>query len=196
MKLAVFGYGSLVSRQSIAETLGHPMPPPIAASLPGWRRRWSLVRDNGTAEKEFERVDGVPFRHVLGLNVERADGAGEDEWPNGALIELSEDELRRLDGREVRYDRVEVSRDFADAGIETDFEEIYAFTAKPGHVASEPPANAIIVAAYVAACRAAFDELGEGEWTRFEATSGPYPAPITDARLVRDAIPPGNPRAW
>ncbi len=72
---------------------------------------WSLVRDNARSEKGFEPIEGEPFDFCLGLNLERAPGASEDEWPNGALIELTEPELERLDLRELRYDRVEVTAD-------------------------------------------------------------------------------------
>ena len=74
-RLAVFGYGSLVSRASIADTLGRAAGPPIPARLAGWRRRWSIYRVNTAHEKIFERVDGAPFEHVVGLNIERAPGA-------------------------------------------------------------------------------------------------------------------------
>jgi cation transport regulator ChaC len=194
MKLAVFGYGSLVSRASIAETLGHDAPAPIPARLAGWRRRWSVYRRNAAHEKTFARVDGEPFEHIVGLNIERAPGAPESEWPNGVLIELAEAELERLDGRELRYDRVEVTE-----GVVADgacFDRVYAFTAKESHFAEETPTDAIIIASYVRACEAAFGELGPGAWEGFLATTGEFPAPVVDVRLVVDSIPDGNPRAW
>lgn len=200
-RLAVFGYGSLVSRASIAETLGHEAPRPIPARLAGWRRRWSIYRHNLATEKVFERKDGEPFEHVVGLNLERAPEAAEAEWPNGALLELTEAELERLDLREVRYDRVEVTEGvrLAHASSTKDFHgfnQVFAFTAKPNHYASETPPQAIVIASYVRACREAFSGLGPGEWELFEATTGQPPAPVVDARLVQDAIPSGNPRAW
>ena len=193
-RLAVFGYGSLVSRASIADTLGRAAGPPIPARLAGWRRRWSIYRVNTAHEKVFERVDGAPFEHVVGLNIERAPGASEAGWPNGALIELTEAELERLDRREVRYDRVEVTESAVSDGAE--FDRVYAFTAKEGHFAAETPPDAIIIASYVSACEAAFAELGPTAWEEFMATTGEFPAPVVDARLVVDEIPEGNPREW
>jgi cation transport regulator ChaC len=192
----VFGYGSLVSRASIAETLGHKAPPPVPARLAGWRRRWSVYRVNTAHEKTFERVDGEPFEHIVGLNIERAPEAPEAEWPNGVLIELTEEELQRLEGRELRYDRVEVEPEAAMTAEPHGFDRVYAFTAKKGHFAAETPPSAIIIASYVQACEAAFNELGPGAWERFLATTGEFPVPVVDARLVNDAIPEGNPRAW
>jgi hypothetical protein len=194
MKLGVFGYGSLVSRISIAATLGREAPAPIPARLKGWQRRWSIYRVNTAHEKVFERVDGEPFEHVVGLNIERAPDAPESEWPNGALIELTEAELERLDLRERRYDRVEVTGDVAAADV--GFDRIFAFTAKREHFAVKTPPDAIIIASYVRACEAAFNELGADAWARFKATTGDFPVPVVDARLVVDDIPEGNPRAW
>ena len=190
----MFGYGSLVSRASIAETLGHEAPAPLPARLKGWRRRWSIYRVNTAHEKVFERVDGKPFQHVVGLNIERAPDAQESEWPNGVLIELTENELGRLDRREVRYDRVDVSASVIAAGAE--FDRVFAFTAKAAHFAAETPPDAIIIASYVRACEAAFGELGPEAWEDFLASTGEFPAPVVDARLVVDEIPEGNPRAW
>ena len=194
MRLAVFGYGSLVSRASIAETLGHEAPAPIPARLKGWRRRWSIYRVNTAHEKVFERVDGEPFEHVVGLNIERAPAAPETEWPNGVLIALTQAELERLDLRERRYDRVEVTGDIE--ADEAGFDRVYAFTAKREHFAAETPPDSIVIASYVKACQAAFEELGPDAWARFLATTGELPAPVVDARLVVDEIPEGNPRAW
>ena len=196
VRLAVFGYGSLVSRASIAETLGPQVPAPLPARLAGWRRRWSIYRVNTAHEKVFARLDDEPFEHVVGLNLERAPGAAEEEWPNGVLIELREVELERLDRREVRYDRVEVDAAAAITAEPHGFDRVYAFTAKPAHFAAETPAGAIIIGSYVRACEAAFNELGPGAWEQFLATTGEFPAPVVEARLVKDSILKGNPRAW
>ena len=168
----------------------------MPARLAGWRRRWSIYRVNTAHEKVFERVDGEPFEHVVGLNIERAHDAAEAEWPNGALIELTEAELERLDRREVRYDRVEVDPGDVITDGPHGFDRVYAFTAKQAHFAAETPPNAIIMATYVQACEAAFNELGPGSWEEFVATTGEFPAPVVEARLVVDEIPEGNPRAW
>ncbi len=107
-RLAVFGYASLVSRESAAQTLGREVGPCPLVRLTGWRRRWSLVRDNEKAEKTFARADdGWLPPYMLGLNIEPADA--DEPGPNGVLIALTDAELDRLDIREVRYDRVDVT---------------------------------------------------------------------------------------
>jgi cation transport regulator ChaC len=195
MSLAVFGYGSLVSRASIAATLGHDATPPVAARLAGWRRTWTLVRDNARSEKGFAPLEGDPFDFCLGLNLERAPDAAEDEWPNGALIELTEAELDRLDLRELRYDRVEVTADVR-SDREPPFDTVVTYLAKPENHAPHPPPRSVVLASYLRACEAAFDELGPDELVTFARTTGPAPVPVVEGRLVRDEIPEGNPRSW
>jgi hypothetical protein len=193
--IAVFGYGSLVSRASVAETLGHDAPAPAPARLAGWRRRWSLARDNARAEKGFEPIDGDPFDFCLGLNLERAPDAPEEEWPNGGLIEMTAEEVERLDMRELRYDRVEVTAHVRGAEAEA-FDAVFTYVAKPANFAPHPPPRAVVLASYLRACEAAFDDLGPDELVAFGRSTGPVPVPVVEARLVRDEIPAGNPRTW
>jgi cation transport regulator ChaC len=191
--LSVFAYGSLVNRASIALTLDRPVERVTLARLDGWTRRWSLYRDNLTCEKTFARADDgslPPF--CLGLNVEPA-AAGA---PNGALVELSAAELDRLDLREMRYDRVEVTGQVTldTGGAATG--RVYTYTAKPDHHAPEPPAGAVVLAPYLQAIEAAFRTLGPGQLERFHETTGQVPVEVIEPVLVRDEIPLGNPRAW
>ena len=188
-RIAVFGYASLVSSASASQTLGRPVQP-IPARLRGWRRAWTLARDNAASEKTFARPDGSEPAYCLGLNLE-ADGP--PSGPNGALIELTEAELERLDVREVRYRRVEVGG--AVTG-EAEFDTVFAYVARPEHHRAEPPPDSIIVATYPATVEAAFAALGPGELDLYRATTQPPPVEVLAATLVRDRIPPGNPRAW
>jgi hypothetical protein len=192
MRLAVFAYGSLASVASAERTLGRPVEHASCARLEGWRRRWSQARDNATVEKTFARPDGTIPRHCLGLNVERA-GAG--AGPNGALLEVTEDELDRLAIRELRYDAVDVTAAVA-GRPEHGFDRVFAFIAKPRNFAASPPPGSVILAPYIRAVEAAFDALGPGQLELFRKTTGPHPVEVIEAALVRDQIPPGNPREW
>jgi hypothetical protein len=192
--LRVFAYGSLVNRSSLALTLERAVESVAPAHLRGWTRRWSLYRDNLAAEKTFARADDgslPPF--CLGLNVEPSAGA---DPPNGGLIDVSEAELDRLDLREMRYDRIEVT---GAAVLEDGAESpgrVFTYTAKPRHHAPEPPPGAVVLAPYVRAIEVAFETLGPAQLDRFRETTGPIAVEVIEAVLVRDEIPPGNPRAW
>jgi hypothetical protein len=190
-ELAVFGYGSLVSTASLAETLGRPVEIAALARLNGWRRTWGLARDNEASEKTFALADGTRPRFCLGLDVQPDEDA---PAPNGALVSVTHAELDRLDVREIRYDRVDV----ADA-IEADtvFDRVVTYRAKPEHRGAVPPAlGTVLIRTYLEAVETAFAALGPGELDLFRETTGPPPVEVVDATLVGDRIPQGNPRAW
>ena len=197
-RMAVFGYGSLVDPASAARTLGRPVREPVPARLHGWKRRWSQRRDNLTCEKTFAlRGDGRLPTWVLGLNVEPAGEDEPGEPPNGVAIELTAAELDRLDLREIRYDRVDVTAQVTlDAPGGAVFDRVITYTAKPFHFAPTPPEDAVILAAYANTVETAFAAMGDAERTAYLATTGPPPVAVVEADLVRDDIPPGNPREW
>jgi hypothetical protein len=194
MSLAVFTYGSLVNPISFERTLGRRPAAPLPARLSGWRRRWSLLRDNLASEKTFARHPGGELpQWVIGLNLEPDEGTDPELAPNGALIEISEAELERLDVRELRYNRVDVTG-LVDRG--EGFDRVVTYTARSEHFAAQPPEGAVAMAPYLRAIEAAFKALGDGQWELFLTTTGPPPVETIEPRLVRDEIPPGNPREW
>lgn len=194
-RIAVFGYGSLVDRASASITLGREVERIWPARLGGWRRRFSQARDNTRCEKTFARADdGAVPRWILGLNVELDPGG--EQAPNGGLIEVEEAELARLDVREIRYDRHEVTGSIvAGPGI-PEFKRVITYVAKQAHLAVEPPSGAVILRSYASAVEAAFEGFGGGEGDAYRASTLPYPAELVDGVLIRDRIPDGNPREW
>jgi hypothetical protein len=163
------------------------------ARLAGWRRRWSVVRDNRVVEKTFARADtGAVPSHCIGLNVERGESG---DGPNGALIEISESELERLALRELRYRAVDVT-DTVVADEARGFGRIVTFTARPENYASTPPPGAVILEPYVRAVEAAFASIGTEQLELFHETTGTPPVEVIECVLLRDEIPPGNPRDW
>jgi cation transport regulator ChaC len=190
-EFAVFAYGSLVSPATAAATLGRAVEASAPLRLRGWRRRWSTFRDNLTSEKTFALADdGSLPAWCIGLNVERDD---EELGPNGVLLYVTAEEVDRLDVREMRYDRVDVTHAFEDLPASM---TAFAYTAKPRHHAPEPPDGAVVIASYAAAVEAAFADLGGRELELYRQTTEAPPVPVVDAVLVRDHIPAGNPRDW
>lgn len=188
----VFAYGSLVSRESAVQTLGEPVEVVGAARLQGWRRRWSTLRDNRASEKSFAPAEGgEPFRFCLGLNIEPDPGA---PGPNGMLLRISGAQLDRLDLRELRYDRVDVTN--AIDGEAPAGSPVIAYVAKPRHHAPDAPPGAVILASYVRAVESAFDGLGAGALTTYRESTDPHPVDVVEGVLVAFEAPPGNPRAW
>jgi cation transport regulator ChaC len=189
-RIGLFGYGSLVIPESASMTLGRPVGEMRLARLHDWRRRFSQRRDNLTCEKTFECAEGWRPEWILGLNVE--EGAADPGPVNGVVIELTEAELDRLDIREIRYDRVDVTGSLEGEDLPG---RIVTYTAKEFHFAPEPPEDSIILAAYAAAVETGFETLGHGELDHYLATT-PYPVDRHEATLVIDRIPEGNPREW
>jgi cation transport regulator ChaC len=189
-KLGLFGYGSLVVHESASMTLGRHAGELHPARLRDWKRRFSQRRDNLTCEKTFECAEGWRPEWILGLNVEE----GEDEAGpvNGVVIDVTEEDLDRLDIREIRYDRVDVTG--AVEGTELP-ERIVTYTAKEFHFAPEPPEDAVILDTYATAVEIGFQTLGPGQLEHYLATT-PYPVDRVEATLVIDKIPEGNPRDW
>ena len=189
-RIAVFGYGSLVSPASASATIGRPVAEVIPAELAGWRRGFAQQRHNPTCEKTFARADGggVP-EWTLGLAVEPQP----ESAVNGALIELTPAEADRLDLREIRYLRRDVTAEVRSA---TPFHVVFTYLARPEHRCPAPPPGAVILRSYLDAVEAAFAELGPGELERFRATTEIPAVEIVDGVLIRDEIPPGNPRDW
>lgn len=200
-ELAVFAYGSLVDPGSAARTLGREPADAWeegaahAVELTGWQRRWSQARDNRRCEKTFalDRDGSVPD-YVLGLNIERT--GNPRDVVNGLLIAVSEEELDRLDLREMRYDRVDVTDEILPRAVAARFESVTTYEAKPEQLVLEPPAGAVVLASYATAVEAAFAALGAGQREEYLRTTGPHPVETIAAHLVADRIPEGNPREW
>jgi cation transport regulator ChaC len=190
-RLGLFGYGSLVLPASASMTLGRPVGHLQPARLHDWRRRFSQRRDNLTCEKTFECAGGWRPEWILGLNLE----AGEDDAGpvNGVVIELTEAELDRLDIREIRYDRVDVTETVEGVNLP---DTIVTYKAKEFHFAPEPPTNSVILRTYAEAVERGFDGLGAEELQHYIRTTGAYPVDLVEAELVADRIPAGNPRDW
>ena len=105
------------------------------------RARWTLGRDNLRSEKTFARADGSLPPFCLGLNLEPDPGA---PAPNGVLIEVTEAELERLDLREMRYHRIDVTGAIAtEPSAAEPFTAVFAYGARPEHHYPAPPADAV-----------------------------------------------------
>lgn len=103
----VFGYGSLVSPQSVSRTVKRFIDDAHSrriANLEGFGRRWNY----GSPTRRGDWTDGdvqVKGGVVIFLGIEQADA----ESSNGVVVRVNRDELAELDWREREYDRVDVT---------------------------------------------------------------------------------------
>jgi len=104
----IFGFGSLVSPQSLASTirrsvaLGDGM---FVAELSGYQRAWNY--GSAVLRGDWSRADGSSV--VGGLVVSLGLVADAGESINGVVFSVNDDELAELDWRERDYNRVDVS---------------------------------------------------------------------------------------
>jgi hypothetical protein len=98
----------------------------------------------------------------------------------------------------MRYLRLDVTESIEvdGGGAEHGFDAVFVYTARPEHHHPSAPEDAIIVATYPATVEAAFAELGPDQLALYRQTTAPPPVELSPATLVRDEIPPGNPRDW
>lgn len=108
----IFGYGSLVSRKSIIQTLGRDPGELYPATLNGWLREWGVMLDNTTTTCHFELLPNYQVPHFIGaLNVRKPHPNEKATRPNGVLFEVTDEDIIKMDERENHYTRQEVTKD-------------------------------------------------------------------------------------
>jgi cation transport regulator ChaC len=130
---ALFGYGSLLSIESLERTLGRKYTGPFAVTgLSGWRRTWDVAMPD--RRFRYQESDGewvVPDR-TLYLNIRPVEGSS----INGVVFVVRDEELEAYDKREWIYDRVAVNDQLEDLRVEGGM--AWAYVAKPEYLL-EPP---------------------------------------------------------
>ena len=193
-RLAVFAYGSLVSLASAERTLGRPVaerrpgaPGGLAAALVRGARQPALAR----------RPSPAPTARLPPTASASTSSGGAGPGPNGALIEVTEEELDRLDRAR---DPLRPRSRSPPRSRPRSRRPSTAWSPSPpsrANYAETPPPGAVILASYA--------ERGRGgvRVARRRASSScsarrPTPARSRSSRasLVRDRIPAGNPREW
>jgi hypothetical protein len=108
----VFGYGSLVDVDSMAEYLGRKLPAEAwrICHLHGYRRCWNLAMDNTVDIPGYKcYVDPLtkdrPQVFIAFLNIRPAQGHA----VNGIVFRICRAELSLLDTRERNYERTDVT---------------------------------------------------------------------------------------
>jgi hypothetical protein len=122
---ALFGYGSLLSVQSMERTLRRSYDrKPVACALRGWRRSWDTIVPNSVFYGEADGGEFVP-ENILYLNV-RPDP---DASANGLLYVIEANDLPGFDEREWTYDRVDVTESLS--GVDVQGGPAYVYVGKP-----------------------------------------------------------------
>jgi cation transport regulator ChaC len=114
-EVALFGYGSLLMRESMERSLGRTYEKAfVDCELDGWRRTWDIAMPNRTIVAEHEGQRFTPAK-ILYLNVRREAATR----LNGVLFVVSHAELAAFDKREWIYTRQNVTRDLRGVALES-----------------------------------------------------------------------------
>ena len=189
----VFGYGSLVDRESVEATIGRPLGPgdgPHPARLLGHRRAWNVVGDSRSRpDYVLTDPDGATWQGWLAfLGIEPAPGSS----TVGAVTRLAEAELAALDDRERSYDRVDVAhlldRPVPGRGSEPVF--VYRPRADVVATACDVGAAGTVMARYLRLVDRAYRALGDELYAEHLATF-PDPAPFVVREITAAPSDPG-----
>lgn len=174
MKTFVFGYGSLILRQSIARTIVR-LPAQeelVAARLTGYDRVWDY-----TARIHAEALDKEVDAVYLNLR------ARTTAQVNGVVFGVSEEELAKLAARERYYTMVEVT-----ASIEPRFEgRVVTFVCTdPRHLAAVGE-EAWVMQGYLDTVQEGCAAMGSLFAAEFARTTQPFAFPVLEGayRFVR-----------
>jgi cation transport regulator ChaC len=182
----VFGYGSLVSPASLARTLGRGGGDIRAtpAELIGFGRRWNYgsLTLRGSWRHHDVLVDGI----VISLGLESA----EAETCNGVVVQVTDDELARLDWRERDYQRTDVTeqiRTGGDCAAAVDG-QVVTYVPRPSaverYLAARDDGRAAVRLAYWDLVHDAFSRLGHTALDRFTSHTPAPDVPIADVHLA------------
>ena len=173
MPAHVFGYGSLVAG-------GH-----APARLRGHRRVWGVAMDNRLAVpgyKVYEAPDGArPPVAVAFLDLEPDAGSVVD----GALLEVDDAALERLDRRERQYRRIDVSGAIDPPPDGTVWTYVGREEGRDRVARGRAGAARVVIQrAYVELVERAFGGLGPEALARYRATTEPPPFPVVELARV------------
>lgn len=188
-EIYVFGYGSLVSPESVELTLGHDVDRARFnyAILAGWRRSWNVASDKGShPERTFRLADGSEYTGVtvvLGIEESRAVAGC-----NGSVFPVSRQDLSLLDVRERNYERREVSKSVTWAG-KPDECTVYTYVPTAEATAKLAAAQAIgrpinIRAGYLDLVRRAYEQINQ--WASYQRTTPRPPFPVDEMAVEID----------
>lgn len=169
-RIGLFGYGSLVNLASLAQTIGREPDAVQYVLLHGWKRDWGVRCDNLPRGRGRVRLmNGEYPAHIRALNIQPASNAAP---VNGIVFSVDEDDLAALDGREVCYNRIEVTHQIEG---EHPFDLIYTYSAVPERVI-DPLVPIIIPHDYVAIVEEGFLAIGDHAHQAYQAsTASPHP---------------------
>jgi cation transport regulator ChaC len=168
---ALVGYGSLLSRPSLEQTLGRTYTGPfLQCSVRGWRRTWDAAMPNRKFYVEGPAGRMTP-EAILYLNVRRDPSTS----ISGVVFVVDQDELEAYDRRESIYDRVDVT---AEMDVKIDGGPAYMYVCRPEYCLSDvkSPERAAVRATYLRLVENGLSHLDEDFRRRYADSTDTAPA--------------------
>lgn len=179
----LFGYGSLVSPESMGTTIGRTLDPITEyriGHLDNYGRRWNYGSKVKRGHWSHDGVD-VRFGLVISLGLIEAPG----ESCNGVVFKVTSEELAALDWRERDYERRIVTDLIRLEGDPIDA-DVSVYFPRPSSIeryeAERDSGTAGIMSSYWNLCRDAFSALG-GNHAELYAQTPPPDVPVVDIEL-------------
>jgi cation transport regulator ChaC len=162
LSLYVFGYGSLINKQSFERALKRELTHAEfhIAEVADFRRCWR-AKEN----LYFEQLG----RSAIGVFLDIYCAPGESV--NGVLVEISETELDQLKKREKNYKCIDISAHVCDCRAQ---DSIYTFVAQPEHYLSPDDADVYIPQRYVEMVIGGARALGDDFVTAYYGSTDGY----------------------
>lgn len=182
---AVFGYGSLLSIESLELTLGHRYTGLFQPCwLKGWRRTWDIIVPNARrfyAELANERM--YPD-NIIYLNIRLSPG----DLVIGVLFVVNEEDLFSYDGREWIYNRQEISEALSGVTLTGGPAFVYVGKSEYRLGTANSPCYAAVRATYLDTIETGLRALGEEFRLHYQSSSDPVPQHliINDRRVRQD----------
>ena len=171
----VFGYGSLMSPESIEESLDCKiqLTDLISCQLHGYIRRW-----NACVPYIFEDETSGEFSvDVVFLNIERRKYAS----VNGVLLPVNQADLDVLDQRELVYNRLIVTSQIcANQPVQG---VVYTYVAQPEYSRKVCLQHGLIMSDYIELVEAACREFGEAFLKEYHRTTLPPESPTFQVEI-------------
>jgi len=179
----VFGYGSLVSPESFARTVGRVIDDSgnrRKAELTGYGRRWNYGSPGelrSWSASDDATTSGVII--YLGLKESISDCC------NGVVVRLSDFEIAAVDRRERDYARVDVSALMVVEGPSIE-NRVVTYVPRPSaierYLHARSDGRAAVDRSYWDLVHGAFERLGQSELDRFTNSTPAPDVPIADVQ--------------
>lgn len=188
----IFGFGSLVDPDEFVRYVGYQPAMEVEwapARLNGHGRAWNVGMNNMIARPDDKFYVTADNRRYDGIVVTLGVVANRDCAVNGVVFRVERRALQRLDRRERRYDRVDVSGSIATSAQLRPGSTVYTYipTSEALAVGLEgiKSGTGAVSRSYYDRVERAFAQLGEGQLAQYRATTPEPTVAITELQVIR-----------